>query len=146
MSQEFRLKNIDERRTYFLEEIQQNELMSRNHEKVCATLNYIEHFFILSPTITVYISISALAYFLGIPIGITSPVIGLKICKIATRIKKYSSIIKKKKNHDKMLLLEKSKLDSIEVLNSKALIDSSISYDEFVLRNNVLQKYDDMKR
>ena len=146
MSQEFRLKNIDERRTYFLEEIQQNELMSRNHEKVCATLNYIEHFFILSPTITVCISISALAYFLGIPIGITSPAIGLKICKITTRIKKYSSIIKKKKNHDKMLLLEKSKLDSIEVLNSKALIDSSISYDEFVLRNNVLQKYDDMKR
>ena len=146
MSQEFRLKNIDERRTYFLEEIQQNELMSRNHEKVCATLNYIEHFFILSPTVTVCISISALAYFLGIPIGITSPAIGLKICKIATRIKKYSSIIKKKKNHDKMLLLEKSKLDSIEVLNSKTLIDSSISYDEFVLRNNVLQKYDDMKR
>ena len=146
MSQEFRLKNIDERRTYFLEEIQQNELMSRNHEKVCATLNYIEHFFILSPTITVCISISALAYFLGIPTGITSPAIGLKICKISTRIKKYSSIIKKKKNHDKMLLLEKSKLDSIEVLNSKALIDSSISYDEFVLRNNVLQKYDDMKR
>ena len=29
-----------------------------------------------------------------------------------------------------MLLLEKSKLDSIEVLSSKGLIDSSISYDE----------------
>ena len=39
MSQEFRLKNIDERRNYFLEEIQRNELISRNHEKVCTTLN-----------------------------------------------------------------------------------------------------------
>ena len=105
-------------------------MISRNHEKVCTTLNYIEHFLILSPRITGCISISALAYFLGIPIGITSPAIGLKICKIATRIKKHSSIIKKKKNHDKMLFLEKSKLDSIEVLSSKGLIDSSISYDE----------------
>ena len=39
MSQEFRLKNIDERRNYFLEEVPRNELMSRNHEKVCTTLN-----------------------------------------------------------------------------------------------------------
>ena len=30
ISQEFRLKNIDGRRNYFLEEIQQNELMSKN--------------------------------------------------------------------------------------------------------------------
>ena len=34
MGQEFRLKYIDETRNYFLEEIQQNELMSRKHKKV----------------------------------------------------------------------------------------------------------------
>ena len=44
MGQEFRLKNIDEEITYLLEEIKQNKLMSRKHKKVCATLNYIEHF------------------------------------------------------------------------------------------------------
>ena len=33
MSQEFRLKNIDEARNYFLKEIKQNELISRNHRK-----------------------------------------------------------------------------------------------------------------
>ena len=44
MSQEFRLKNTDETRNCFLEEIEQNELMSRKHKKVCATLNHIEHF------------------------------------------------------------------------------------------------------
>ena len=48
ISQEFRLKNIDETRNYFLEEMKQNELMSRKHKKVCATLNYIEHFLILA--------------------------------------------------------------------------------------------------
>ena len=42
ISQEFRLKNIDETRNYILEEIEQNELISRTHKKVCITLNYIE--------------------------------------------------------------------------------------------------------
>ena len=43
------------------------------------------------------------------------------------------------------MLLAKSKLNSIEVLISKALIDSVISHDEFVLINNVLKEYDKMK-
>ena len=38
--QKFRLKNIDETRNYFLEEIRQNELMSRKHKKVCTTILY----------------------------------------------------------------------------------------------------------
>ena len=59
ISQEFRLKSIDETRNYLLEEIEQNELMSRKHKKVCATLNYIKHFFILASTITGCISVSA---------------------------------------------------------------------------------------
>ena len=49
MSQELRFKNIDETRNYFLEEIEQNELMSKEHKKVCTTLNYIEHFILASP-------------------------------------------------------------------------------------------------
>ena len=52
ISQEFRLKNIDETRNYFLEEIKQNELMSRKHKKVCTTLNYIQHFFISVSAVT----------------------------------------------------------------------------------------------
>ena len=34
ISQEFRLKNIDETRNYFLKEIEQNELTSKKHKKV----------------------------------------------------------------------------------------------------------------
>ena len=44
MSQEFRLKNINEIINYFLEEIKQNKLMSRKHKKVCTTINYVETF------------------------------------------------------------------------------------------------------
>ena len=43
ISQEFRLKNIDETRSYFIEEINQNELISIKHKKVCRVLNYIDH-------------------------------------------------------------------------------------------------------
>ena len=68
ISQEFRLKNIDKGRNYFLEEIQQNELMSGKHKKVCADLNYIEHFLVLASTTTGCISISALASLFGVPI------------------------------------------------------------------------------
>ena len=42
MSQEFRLKNINETRNYFLEEIEKTEVINKKHKEVCATLNYIE--------------------------------------------------------------------------------------------------------
>ena len=58
----------------------------------------------------------------------------------------YKSIIKKKtKNHDKIVLSVKYKLDTIKLLISKALIDSTISHNEFVLTNNVLKEYDNIK-
>ena len=75
-------------------------------------------------------------------LGIASSTIGLKICVITAGIKNYKSIIKKrKKKHDKIALLAKSGLNSIEVLMSKVLTDSNISLDEFVLINNVLKEF-----
>ena len=95
-------------------------------------LNYIEHLLIVISTVTGLVSISAFASLIGIPIGITSSAIGLKIFVIIAGIKKYKLIIKKKKvKHGKTVSLEKFKLNSIEVLISKALIDSNISHGEF---------------
>ena len=56
-----------------------------------------------------------------------------------------SIIKKKKKKHDKIILLAKSKLNSIEVLISKNLIDSNIRHEKFVLIDNVLKEFYDMK-
>ena len=81
--------------------------MTRKHKKVCSTVNYIEHFLVLAPSITECISISAFGSLLRIPIGVTSSAIGLKICAIAAGIKK------KKKEHDEIVLLAKSKSNSI---------------------------------
>ena len=68
------------------------------------------------------------------------------LCLITAGIKKFKSIIKKNKNKlNKIVLLAKSELNSIEVLIYKALVDSNISHNEFISVNNVLKEYDDMK-
>ena len=142
ISQEFRLKKINKTTSYLTEEINLNELIGKSHKKGCTTLNYIENFLNLVSIITGYVSISVFASLIGIPIGITSSENGLKICAITAGIKKYKTIIeKKKKKHYRIVLLAKSKLNRIQVLVSKSLIDLNISHDEFVLINNVVREY-----
>ena len=141
--QEIRLKNVNETKNYLIEEINRKELRSKKQKKVCTTLNYIEHFLNLTSTITGNISISTFASLFDIPIGITSSAIGLKYFTITVEIKT-SIINKKKKKHDIILLLAKSKSYSIKVLISKAVIDSVISHDEFVLINNELKEYEEI--
>ena len=97
ISQEFRLKNIDETSKYFLEEIRQNKLVSKKCKKVCTTVNHIEHILILASAITGCVSISAFVSLIGISIGITSSAIGLKMYAIIAGISKYKSIIRKMK-------------------------------------------------
>ena len=92
--------------------------------------------------ITGCVSMSAITL-LGItllaPIGITSFAVGLNITALTAWIKRYKSIIKKqKKEHDKIVLLGKSKFDTIEALFSKDLIDWHIIH-------NVWGKYNEIK-
>ena len=125
ISQEFRLKNINETRNYLTEEINRNEMMIKKHKKICTTLNYIERFLILASTNTGYVSISAFASLIGISIRIRSSAIGLKIFAVTAVIKKYKSMIKKKKKkHAKIVSSSKSELN------------------EFVSINNVLKEYE----
>ena len=119
------MKYIDETRNYFIE----------------------EHLLILTSAVTGCVSISAFSSLVGLPIGTASSAVALKICAITAGIKKYKSIIKKKrKKHDKIVLLVKTKLKTIQVLISRALIDSYISHDEFVSENNILKEYGYMKK
>ena len=83
---------------------------------------------------------------IGAPVGITSASFTLIFSLTTVIIKKLLSITKnKKKKHDKILMLAKSKLDSIETLVSQALIDMEISHEEFneIIREK--QKYERMK-
>ena len=71
--------------------------MSKKLNNVCRVLNHIDHSLTVIYTITGCVSISAFDSLVGIPIGFASSTIGLKICVITAAIKKYMSMIKKKK-------------------------------------------------
>ena len=92
------MKNRDEKKNYFIKEINQNELMRKKHKNVCRALNYIEHLLILVSTVTRSVSISPFSSLFGIAISITSSAKGLKIFVITGGIKNYKQIIKKKNN------------------------------------------------
>ena len=97
MNQEFRLKKIiDVIRNYLIEEINQNELTSKKHKKICRVLNYIEHSLIIISTTSGCVSIPAFASLNAILIGITSSAMGVTISVITAEIKKYNSVKKKK--------------------------------------------------
>ena len=88
MSEE-NIKKIDETKNYFLEEIKENELMSKRNKKVCMTLyDFVlhEHLLLLLSTITGCVSIPTFASLVGIPIGIASSSVGLKMCTITAGI------------------------------------------------------------
>ena len=80
------------------------------------------------------------------PVGIASASFTL-IFSIAKGIIKIllKTTRNKKKKHDNILMLAKSKLNSTEILVSKALNDMDISHEEFTIILNEKDKYDRMK-
>ena len=76
-----------------------------------------KHFLIFVSAVTRCLFIFPFASLVCIPVSVSSSEVGLKNCAITAGIKKCESIIKKKrKKHDKIVLLGKAKLDTIEVL------------------------------
>ena len=117
LSLKFRLRKIDGTKKYLLEETKHNDLMSEEYKKRCKYLYNVEHFFILASTVTGCVSISAFVSLVYVPVGIANSAVGIKICTITSRMKKCKPIIKKKKKkHDKIALLGKDKLNTVEVL------------------------------
>ena len=120
--------------------------MRRKYKKVYTTLNYMKHFFVLASTVTGCVSIFAFASLFGMPVGIVSSAVVLKISITTAGIKKYKSIItKKKKKHEKLTLLAKTNINSKGFLIPKDVINSHIIHVEFVSIKHVLQEYHDMK-
>ena len=127
--------------------------MNEKHEKVCGVLNYFEHFLTFLSAVSGCSSISAFASLLCVPVGIASSAVGLKICTLTAGFRKYQSIIKKIRKSTKSMLLArksaflaKTKLITIKVLISKALIKSYIDLDEFISVNNVRREYNKIKK
>ena len=79
--------------------------MSEKYKKTCKYLNYVKHLLILGSTVTSCVSISAFGSLVYVPVCVTISAVGIDICAIIAGIKKYKSIIKKKKKkHNKIVL------------------------------------------
>ena len=142
----FILNEISKIENYVREEINQRKSCSKKLIKCLAAFDYIDKVLIVLSSTSGGVSICTFTSVVGAPIGITSPSFTLIFSLTTGIIKKLLSITRnKKKNHDKILTLAKSKLNSIETLLSQALTDMEISHEEFMAIFKEKDKYEKIK-
>ena len=142
----FRLSEIIGIENYFHQEINQRKLCSKKLNKYIKTFDYIDQALIVLIATSGGVSIISFTSIVGAPVGIASASFTLIFSLTTGIVKKLLNITRnKKKKHDKILMLAKSKLDSIETLVSQALIDMEISHEEFNAIIREKEKYKTMK-
>ena len=138
----FRLDEISKIENYFIEEINQRKSCSKKLSKYVAVFDYIDQALIVLSTTSGGVSIISFKTIDGAPVGIAGASLTLSVSLSTDIFRKLLNITRKKK-HDKIPMLAKSKLNSIETLISQELIDMDISHEEFV---TILKKNINMKR
>ena len=139
--QDFRLNKINEIKDYFIEGIKERELMSKNLSKYIASFEYLDKSLIVLSVATGSISIASFATVIGAPAGIIGASCGLTFSITSGFVKKFLKTIRnKKKKHNKIVMLARSKLNSIDSKISKALINN----EENIL--NEEKKYRELKK
>ena len=114
--------------------------------KYVAAFDYIDQALIVLSATSGGVSIISFTSIVGAPVGIASASFTLIFSLTTGIVKKLLNITRnKKKKHDKILMLAKSKLNSIETLVSQALIDMEISHEEFITILKEKDKYEKMK-
>ena len=142
----FRLDEISKIENYFIEKINQRKSCSKKLSKYVAAFDYIDKVLIVLSATSGGVSIISFTSIIGAPVGIASASFTLIFSLTTGIVKKLLNITrKKKKKHDKILMLVKSKLNSIETLISQALTDMEISHEEFITILKEKDKYEKMK-
>ena len=138
----YEIKTIE---NYFINEINERESYSKKLSKYVTIFDYIDKILIVLSISSSGISIISFASTIGVPAGIASACFTLIFLTAGIIKKILSTTIKKKKKHDQILMLAKSKYNSIEALISQALIDINISHKEFITILDEKNKYESMK-
>ena len=129
----FRLSEIIEIEDYFHQEINQRKLCSKRLRKYVTAFDYIDKILIVLSATSSGVCIISSASVVGAPVGIASASFTLTFSLTAKIIKKLLTISRnKKKKHDKILMLAKSKLE-IKVTWNFSI--SSIDWHGNVLKN-----------
>ena len=131
---------------YFYQEINQRKSCSKKLNKYVAAFDYIDKILIALSATTGGVYICSFTSVAEAPEGIASASFTLIFSLTTGIVKKLLNITRnKKKKHDKILMLAKSKLNSIETLISQPLIDMEIRHEEFIAIFKKKDKYEKMK-
>ena len=142
----FRLYEIKKIENYFINEINQKKLYSKKLSKYVTIFDYMDKILIVLSATSSGVSIISFTSIIGVPAGIASASFALIFSITAGIIRKLlSTTINKKKKHDHILMLAKSKYNSIEALISQALNDIDISHEEFITILKEKDRYERMK-
>ena len=140
----FRLYEIKKIENYFINEINQRKSYSKKLSKYVTEFDYIDKILIILSAITGGVSIFSFTSVIGAPVGIASTSFTLIFSLTKGIIKKLLSTTRNKK-HNQILMLAKSKFNSIETLISQALNDMEISHEEFITIFKEKDRYEKMK-
>ena len=144
--QQFKLSKINEVKDYCLAEIRERELISKNISKCIASLDFFDKSLNVLSILVGSISIASFATVIGAPAEIVKASCGLTFSITSGFVKKFLKTIRnKKKKHNKTVMLARSKLNSIEIKISKALMDNEISHEDFETIINEEKKYRELK-
>ena len=128
-NQQFRLNKIMEIENYFIAEIKERELMSERVRNYIASFDYFDKSLIVLSATSDSISIASFATVIGIPVGIVRASLSLTFSLCAGLVKKLLKATRnKRKKHNKIVMLARSKLNSIESKLSAALMNNQISH------------------
>ena len=131
--QQFRLNRINEIKDYFIAEIKERELMSKNLNKYIDSFEYFDKSLIVLSVATGSISIALFATAIGAPVGIMSASGSLAFSVTTGFVKKFLKTIgNQKKKHNKIVMLARSKLNSTESKISEAWINNEIIHEDFM--------------
>ena len=144
--EQFRLNKINEIKDYFLAEIRERELISKNLSKYIASLDYFDKSLNVLSILSGSISIASFASVIGVPAGIIGASCSFTFSITSGFVKKFLKTIRnKKKKHNKIVMLARSKLNSIKNKISKALMDNEISHEDFKTIIYEEKKYHELK-
>ena len=123
--QQFRLNKINEVKYYFSAKIRERELMSKMISRYVASFDYFDESLIVLSETSSGISIASFATVIGVPVGIASASFSFAFSLTTGIIKKLLKTTRnKKKKHNEIFMLARSKSNSIESKISEALIDN----------------------
>ena len=144
--QQCKLNKINEIKDNFIAEIKERELMSKRLIKYIASFDYFDKSLIVLSVATGSISIASFAILIEAPVGMMSAICSLVFPITTGFVKTFLKTTRnKKKKHNKIIMVARSKLNSIESRISEALINNEISHEDFMITLNEQMKHRELK-